>query len=139
MPNRRDVLKAACGIAVLAAGATIFSEEAFAADGVTRNSNGTVTVDTTKAPGLKKVGGAVVLGSVKGAPTALVRTGANAYQALNLSCTHEGIPVKLQGSDWVCPAHGSAFALNGKVTKGPARQNLATVKAQVKGTQVIVG
>ena len=139
MPNRRDILKAACGIAVLAAGATVFSEEAFAADGITRNANGTVTVDTTKAPGLKKVGGAVVLGSVKGAPTALVRTSANAYQALNLSCTHQGVPVKAQGSGWVCPAHGSAFAINGKVTNGPARQPLATVKTQVKGTQVVVG
>jgi len=139
MPNRRDVLKAACGIAVLAAGSTLFSAEAFAADGITQNSNGTVTVDTTKAPGLKKVGGAVVLGNVKGVPTALVRTGTNAYKALNLKCTHEGVSVKAQGTGWSCPAHGSAFAGDGKVTKGPAAKPLATVKTKVSGTKVTVG
>ena len=139
MPNRRDVLTAACGIAVLAAGATVFSEEAFAADGITKNANGTVTVDTTKAPGLKKVGGAVDLGNDKGIPTALVRTGTSTYTALNLKCTHQGVPVKAQGSGWSCPAHGSAFAGDGKVTKGPAAKPLATVPSKVSGTTVTVG
>lgn len=139
MPNRRDVLKAACGIAVLAAGTTLFSEEAFAADGITTNANGTVTVDTTKAPGLKKVGGAVVLGNVKGVPTALVRTGTATYKALNLKCTHQGVPVKSDAAGWSCPAHGSTFAGDGKVTHGPAAKPLATVPMKAAGTKITVG
>jgi Rieske Fe-S protein len=139
MPNRRDVLKAACGVAVLAAGASLFSEEAMAATGVTTNKDGSVTVDTAKAPGMKKVGGVVNLGTVKGAPVALVRTGANSYKALNLKCTHQGVTVKASGSGWSCPAHGSAFAADGAVTKGPASKPLATLRTKVAGTMVTVG
>jgi Rieske Fe-S protein len=68
-----------------------------------------------------------------------VRTGTSTYTALNLKCTHQGVPVKAQGSGWSCPAHGSAFAGDGKVTKGPAAKPLATVPSKVSGTTVTVG
>lgn len=139
MPTRREVLVGTCGVAALGLGAALFSPEALAADGITRKRNGTVAVDTTKAPGLAKVGGVVNLGVVKGVPTAVVRTSSRGYEALNLRCTHAGVTVEQGSGGWVCPAHGSQFTTDGAVTRGPARSHLGTVPTKVKGTTLIIG
>ncbi len=139
MPTRRDVLTGACGVAALTLGAALFAPEALAADGITRKKNGRVAVDVTKAPGLAKVGGVVNLGMVKGVPTALVRTSSKGYEALDLRCTHAGVPVQESAGGWTCPAHGSQFATDGAVTRGPARNHLATVPTKVKGTTLVIG
>lgn len=39
-------------------------------------------------------------------------------------CTHMGCIVNLNNNQLLCPCHGSIFDLDGKVVKGPARDNL---------------
>ena len=56
-----------------------------------------------KLRGLSMVGGAVLLGNVKDIPTAVVSTGASSYRALNLKCTHHGVPVTMVNGQWSCP------------------------------------
>jgi cytochrome b6-f complex iron-sulfur subunit len=45
--------------------------------------------------------------------------------AISLICTHLGCIVKQTTDHFECPCHGSLFAANGDVTKGPAPQPLA--------------
>jgi cytochrome b6-f complex iron-sulfur subunit len=56
----------------------------------------------------------------------LIRTSQTQYLAVNLICRHKGCTVELQGDKFVCPCHGSEYALDGKVTTGPAKTNLRT-------------
>ena len=139
MTTRRDFLKAVCGVSALAAGPVLLADAANAADGITRKANGQVVVTVSKVPGLAKVGGTVTIGSVKGTPVAVVRTGRRTYRALDLRCTHQGVTVGKNGSAWACPAHGSRFAGNGTVTQGPAQRSLATVPSSFANGRLTVG
>lgn len=135
---RRDFLVGVCGLVGLGLGAALLADGAAAATGITVLPDGRVKVEVAKVPALSKAGGVALLGNVKGVPTAVVRTGANTYRALDLRCTHQGVPVKQSAGQWLCPAHGSAFAMNGTVRKGPAIANLAQVKSQfAKGTLTV--
>jgi len=44
--------------------------------------------------------------------------------ALSTVCTHLGCIVKRESEGFACPCHGSKFALDGAVTKGPAPKAL---------------
>ena len=136
---RRDFLVGVCGLVGLGLGAALLTDDAAAADGITRLPDGRIEVAVSKVPALSKVGGAVLLGNVKGVPTAVVRTGNTAYRALDLRCTHQGVPVKQSGSQWLCPAHGSTFALDGAVRMGPAIASLARVKSRFAKGKLTVG
>jgi cytochrome b6-f complex iron-sulfur subunit len=45
---------------------------------------------------------------------------AEGYAVIGAICTHLGCVVALTGDGFACPCHGSKFALDGKVVKGPA-------------------
>ncbi|MEO0455555.1 MAG: FAD-dependent oxidoreductase [Cyanobacteria bacterium P01_A01_bin.114] len=53
-------------------------------------------------------------------------------RALSLTCTHQGCSVhkavSASDSGFVCPCHGAAYDAKGKVTSGPAQENLAPFK-----------
>ena len=141
MNNEKEVSRRAvlCGLAVLTLG--LVPDTAIAATGVKVLANGKVEVTLSPNPVLKKVGGVVQFTDGAGQSVALVRTGksANAFRALNLSCTHEGTNVQLSGSQWVCPNHRAEFAINGDVKVGPARRNLVQIPVKVSSTKVVVG
>jgi Rieske Fe-S protein len=58
-----------------------------------------------------------------GRSVAIFRDGDGVY-AISLVCTHLGCIVKHTGSGFECPCHGSRFAADGAVVKGPAPQPL---------------
>ena len=134
--SRRAVL---CGLAVLALG--IVPDSAIAAGSVNVLATGKIEVDLASNPALKKVGGVVQFQDKNGRELALVRTGtgSSAYKAIDLSCTHQGVTVAQSGSTWVCPAHGSQFAIDGKVKFGKAKRSLQTLTVKVSATKVVVG
>jgi carotenoid phi-ring synthase / carotenoid chi-ring synthase len=55
-----------------------------------------------------------------------------AKTALSLTCTHQGCTVQRQvdvtADGYLCPCHGAAYASDGEVLAGPARENLAAFK-----------
>ncbi|HSB66958.1 MAG TPA: ubiquinol-cytochrome c reductase iron-sulfur subunit [Anaerolineales bacterium] len=53
------------------------------------------------------------------------------YSALSLICTHLGCTVQEEFELLVCPCHGSQYTLDGKVTRGPARNPLQTLRVEV--------
>jgi Rieske Fe-S protein len=141
MENQKEVSRRAvlCGLAVLTLG--LVPDKAIAATGVRVLANGKVDVTLSRNPALRKVGGVVQFTNGAGQEIALVRTGkaANAYRALNLSCTHEGQTVVKSGSKWVCPEHRAEFGINGDVKIGPAKRNLESIPVKATKTKVTVG
>jgi len=49
----------------------------------------------------------------------VVRDAGGLY-ALTARCPHQGFTTRVQGSDFVCPRHGSLFSFDGAVLTGPA-------------------
>ena len=138
--TRREALRAGaglCGVALLAAG--LSQAAAAPAGAATQARSGQVRIRISDYPELKRIGGAAVIPSVRGIPAAVVRTGRSAYIALDLRCTHQGTPVRLSGSAWACPSHGSQFATDGAVTRGPAGSPLRRLPVRRKRGILIVG
>ncbi|MFW6124960.1 MAG: ubiquinol-cytochrome c reductase iron-sulfur subunit [Pirellulales bacterium] len=58
--------------------------------------------------------------------------------AISLVCTHLACIVKVGGEGFECPCHGSRFAADGAVTKGPAPQALPWLKVAAKGGRIVI-
>jgi Rieske Fe-S protein len=128
-----------CAGLATAAGVAISSPSAEAAGAIKILRDGRVEVNLSKFKALGKIGGAILVGNVKEIPTALVRTGKSSYQALDLRCTHQGVPSKLVSGTFRCPAHGSEFTKTGAVKVGPAEFGLNKINTEVSGKTVILG
>jgi Rieske Fe-S protein len=57
------------------------------------------------------------------------RTGEASFVAWSRLCTHEGTPVEVSGTGFVCPNHGSRFDNAGNATLGPATSPLGQLPA----------
>lgn len=58
--------------------------------------------------------------------------------AISIVCTHLGCIVKPTAQGFECPCHGSGFAPDGSVTKGPAPRPLSWLAVSTSGDAVIV-
>src|SRR3954469_16993557 len=112
--SRRAFLANAATIAALT---TLF---AACVDSVVEPPIGKVDVKVADFPGLATMNKLVLVDSKRAAK----RTGAGSFVAFSRLCTHEGTPVDLSGSGFLCNNHGSQFDSNGQVTVGPATQPL---------------
>ena len=72
-----------------------------------------------------------------GRPVALFRDAGGVY-AISIVCTHLGCIVKPTANGFECPCHGSAYARDGSVVKGPAPRALSWVSVSVISGSVIV-
>jgi cytochrome b6-f complex iron-sulfur subunit len=72
-----------------------------------------------------------------GRMTALFRDADGVY-AISIVCTHLGCIVKPSATGFDCPCHGSGFASDGSVVRGPAPQPLSWIKVSMNGGTVIV-
>ena len=73
-----------------------------------------------------------------GRSVAVFKDGSGAW-AVSTVCTHLGCIVKRDGQAFSCPCHGSRFALDGTVEKGPAPKALPwlAVTAQADGSLLV--
>ncbi len=76
---------------------------------------------------LRSVGGARVI-AIDNAHVIVVHVSDGEFAALSAVCTHAGCLVGYASAanDLACPCHGSQFALDGSVLRGPAATPLAT-------------
>lgn len=72
-----------------------------------------------------------------GRAVALFRDAEGLY-AISTICTHLGCVVKPHADGFECPCHGSRFAADGEVTRGPAPQPLPWLKVNVSGGVVTI-
>jgi Rieske Fe-S protein len=141
--SRRSAL---CGVLALALGlvADFFPEAAQAAAGITQLKNGKIQVTLSANKALAKVGGAVILNLNDGSQIAVVRSSADSkgFSAVSLTCPHNFATVNEVGGKWVCPAHGSNFALNGKFISSQVpgfRKNLNPIPVAATATTLTIG
>lgn len=134
--SRREFCAQACRSAsVLAAGALTACDESLTSPSspssgsqlpiVNGSASGrTVTVNVDSTPALANVGSAALVSSSVG--NFLVTRAAQAsFTALTAVCTHEGCTVSgFNGTQFVCPCHGSRYTLTGAVANGPAPRAL---------------
>lgn len=71
-------------------------------------------------------------------PVCVYRTDDNNYTAVLMQCTHQGAELQVSGDQLTCPAHGSEFDQTGKVTQGPAAQDLRSFPVSVQGEQLFI-
>jgi len=72
-----------------------------------------------------------------GRSVALFRDPEGVY-AISIVCTHLGCIVKPTAQGFECPCHGSGFAPDGSVTRGPAPRALSWLSVSTSGDTVIV-
>jgi Rieske Fe-S protein len=133
--SRRSVLVGACAILALSR-----AELPVAANtAVKKLPGGRISVNLKAVPALAKVGGATRVGSVKGVPVAIARTGTSKYIAFNLACPHQGVTVTRNEKGWVCSAHQSEFEADGDLVLGPATTGLARVPIKVSKSIATIG
>jgi Rieske Fe-S protein len=72
-----------------------------------------------------------------GRSTALFRDAEGVY-AISIVCTHLGCIVKPTADGFECPCHGSRFARDGAVVRGPAPRPLSWMKVSFAGGTVVV-
>jgi Rieske Fe-S protein len=76
---------------------------------------GPVVVQLSDHPGLATVGTVVDIGHQR----ALVRTSATTFLGLSRICTHQQCDTDVRNNRFECPCHGSIFAADGSVVRGP--------------------
>ena len=72
--------------------------------------------------------------------TILIRTSQIQFIAVQNICTYSKCTLEIQGNKLICPCHGCEYEFNGKVTQGPAKNNLTTYKTTYdpdKGTVTV--
>lgn len=72
-----------------------------------------------------------------GRAVAVFRDAGGVY-AISTICTHLGCVVRASAGGFECPCHGSGFAADGAVTKGPAPRALDWLQVSASGGTVIV-
>jgi Rieske Fe-S protein len=103
-----------------------------------RFSGSTVQVSVAGSA-LADVGGAALVESVAGV-FLVSRTGANAFTAIDGICSHESCTVTgTDGTDYVCPCHGSRYSRSGRVLAGPATASLRQFTATFAGDVLSIG
>ncbi|MDL5158356.1 ubiquinol-cytochrome c reductase iron-sulfur subunit [Actinomycetospora termitidis] len=82
------------------------------------------------------VGGGVVYPAFA---VVVVRATAEDYRGFSAVCPHDGCLVnEVADGSIVCPCHGSRFALDGAVTRGPAEDPLSVRPVRVDRGQVVL-
>ncbi|MEP6494644.1 MAG: Rieske 2Fe-2S domain-containing protein [bacterium] len=71
--------------------------------------------NVSKFPALANVGTVVDIGSQR----AVIRTGAATFLGLSRICTHQQCDTEVTNNRFECPCHGSIFAADGAVVRGP--------------------
>jgi cytochrome b6-f complex iron-sulfur subunit len=71
-------------------------------------------------------------------PLYLYRHGEDRFSAVSTRCMHRGCQVEPVAGHLVCPCHGSEYANDGAVLKGPTRLPLHRFDARVDGEEIVI-
>ena len=106
-----------------------------AQDGITINKNEFKTANKGKTAYRSFV---IVRNDALQYPICVYRFGEDNYTALWMRCTHQGTELQASGDLLQCPAHGSEFNNHGKVTNGPADQDLRNFPVSVINDELFI-
>ena len=102
-------------------------------------TRGTVSLMPPEFPELSEDGGAIQL-EVENfvEPVVVVRLNEKDLIALSPVCTHLGCTVRKEPSFFRCPCHGSTYALDGTVVRGPAKQRLTVFRTERVDNRLLI-
>ncbi|RYU90292.1 Rieske (2Fe-2S) protein [Mucilaginibacter terrigena] len=138
MSSRRSFIKSGCAACILTASGLSFLESCSAPLPMIKLAGtkaGQVEVGTDSFTGK---GNMLVVRSKQLEYDILLIKNGEAYKALYLRCTHEGVGLTPAANKIFCSAHGSVFDLDGKVVKEPALRPLKTYQTEVINNQIII-
>jgi cytochrome b6-f complex iron-sulfur subunit len=122
--NRRDFL---AKTAIAAAGLVVLEGCGDGQIGPTAVALGAgVTITLADFPELATVGRLVAIPGNRAVVRMSNATSNNAFRAFSAVCTHEGCLTDVNNNRFECPCHGSIFAIDGSVIRGPAASPLPT-------------
>jgi cytochrome b6-f complex iron-sulfur subunit len=112
--NRRDFLAKSVLAAAVMAVAEACGDGQIGPKAVAAGAG--TTINVANFPGLATTGVLVDIGDER----AVMRTSATAFLALSKICTHEQCETSVTNNRFECPCHGSIFASDGSVVRGPS-------------------
>jgi Rieske Fe-S protein len=147
--TRRTVLRGA-GAVTLGAAATVLaacSPTGPAGPGGAAGPGGGVAAPTTVGGAVQlaniadvPVGGAIAVQGSDGKPLILAQPVAGTVVGMSAICTHAGCTVMVDGTQLVCPCHGSVYkAADGSNVSGPAPSPLPRVAVHLHAGEVLEG
>lgn len=71
-------------------------------------------------------------------PIYLGKRPGGSYRAIFLECTHKQCTVNPTGELFTCPCHASKYDLEGRLLKGPARQDLYSFKVTADADTIYI-
>lgn len=71
--------------------------------------------------------------------TLITQPEAGVFKGFVARCTHAGCALKVSDGAAVCPCHGSRFAFDGSVERGPAVNPLVARAVAVRGGEIVAG
>jgi cytochrome b6-f complex iron-sulfur subunit len=80
------------------------------------------------------VGSRTVLSNI---PALLIHT-ESGFSALSLVCSHLGCTVEAKEDGFACPCHGSLYAKDGNLLRGPAVQRLPTLRIEITADENLI-
>lgn len=90
-------------------------------------------------PDLATIGGILLFTQAPGKKIFVSRVSETDFRALSGICTHQACTVEWDGSTkYECPCHGSQFAADGTVMRGPAGTALRTFQTMLQGDQLTI-
>lgn len=101
--------------------------------------DGPVTFEFADYPELEEIGGVAAVPSGDSGfkyTIFIYRAAEDQYIAYSSECTHTGCEINLRGNGYLCPCHGSTFTIEGKVTGGPAKQDLVHFDVEFDETTI---
>jgi cytochrome b6-f complex iron-sulfur subunit len=122
--NRRDFLKLAT-TGLLTASGLIGAGAILRFLGYSTEPAPKTEFDLGDAPNFP-VGSRIVIAAV---PAVVIHT-ESGFSAISLVCTHLGCTVEQNADGFSCPCHGSLYAKDGSVVRGPAQKSLPTLRVE---------
>jgi Rieske Fe-S protein len=145
-PIGRRAVVAGAGVAALGVGLVVTGCSTGASSGAETGSSGS----GSGSEGGAAPGAGAALGPASDVPVGgahvypdqaviVTQPTAGTYRGFSTKCPHQGCAVsRIEGTSLVCPCHGSAFALDGSVTHGPAQKGLTAQPVAVTAGQITV-
>ena len=90
-------------------------------------------VQLSDFPGLATAGTTVLVDAGLRLPLAVTRQAEAEFIVTSTECTHMGCEVRRDSSGYTCPCHGSQFALDGSLRRGPAGSPLTAYDWDLEG------
>jgi cytochrome b6-f complex iron-sulfur subunit len=136
MERRRffSLLGAGTAAVVLSRTLESCSKDSSTSPGTSQNVDFTLDLSSSTYSALKTAGNSTQKDNI-----IIAHTTSDEYIALSEICTHQSCSVNFDGSTaFVCPCHGSMFAKDGSVTRGPAQRALTRYNTSLNGNSLRV-